>query len=191
MPTIIDIDDFKQLMNEFFIQRANSPPDSLENLPPRCTPTWFAVLFGILACSVQLASSEVMSEANRSRVFGKLVPLPLHLLIWPFQANLPRFYSMLRVSLPHHEQLCLVPQRRDCSSTPDAGQFFTKSSRRKCILVHFRCATPIYCSILLLILLTGLTIRLAQSLGLHCLPHLDTVDDPIEKRQLLTKQSLW
>ncbi|KUL87001.1 hypothetical protein ZTR_05663 [Talaromyces verruculosus] len=62
---------FEAILSHFLDARAKSPADALSNPPPNCTPSWFALLFSILACGVQLASSEADSDMMKSRVFGK------------------------------------------------------------------------------------------------------------------------
>ncbi|KAJ3499587.1 hypothetical protein NLG97_g207 [Lecanicillium saksenae] len=135
MPSIIDIDNLKASLATVFQFRSQSrlcPQD----LPSECTPAWFGVLFGILACGVQLASSESRSETMKARVFGeRLETIQTLLLLVNFlrnQADASASWAML-----------------------------------------------------------GLTIRLAQSLGMHCLPPLDSPVDETEKRRLVIKHSLW
>lgn len=69
MPSIIDVADFKETLAIVLQLRSQSRLHP-QDLPPKCTPAWFGVLFGILACGVQLASSESRSETMKARVFG-------------------------------------------------------------------------------------------------------------------------
>ncbi|KIW47283.1 uncharacterized protein PV06_02864 [Exophiala oligosperma] len=71
LPSIIDFPRFETTLNQFLEKRSTSLTDALSNPPVHCTPSWFAVLFGILACGVQLSSSQTGLEVMKARVFGK------------------------------------------------------------------------------------------------------------------------
>lgn len=71
LPSTVHFPQFEAILSHFLDARAKSPADALSNPPPNCTPSWFALLFSILACGVQLASSEADSDMMKSRVFGK------------------------------------------------------------------------------------------------------------------------
>ncbi|KAJ6786108.1 hypothetical protein PWT90_02464 [Aphanocladium album] len=172
MPSIVDIDEFKMTLATVFQYRSQSRLCP-EALPSECTPAWFGVLFGILACAVQLASSESRSETMKARVFGKLQQ---------------GYFSNIRYILTvfSYPQGCCAYKCLTLSNFLSYPSLETIQTLL--LLVNFlRNQADASASWAML----GLTIRLAQSMGMHCLPHLDSVTDENEKRRLIIKQSLW
>ena len=70
LPFTISLTQFEATLSEFLDQRAKIPVETLRKPPPACIPTWFGLLFGILACGAQLGSDKE-SELIKPRVFGK------------------------------------------------------------------------------------------------------------------------
>jgi hypothetical protein len=85
----------------------------LLNPPLNCTPSWFALLFSILACGVQLSSSEVESEILKARVFGKsfdTLNIRLGFRNWPYLYKFNSLLSFLLFSMFTVEQLHFLSQ---------------------------------------------------------------------------------
>ncbi|KAL6699228.1 hypothetical protein J3F84DRAFT_405981 [Trichoderma pleuroticola] len=70
LPPFINFPQLEVTLSLFLRDRAKSRSDVLTNPPLSCTSSWFALLFSILACGVQLASSDVDSEILKARVFA-------------------------------------------------------------------------------------------------------------------------
>lgn len=71
MPSIIDEERFEGTLAQLLEERAKYDTRAYSNPPSPCAPSWFALLFGMLACGVQLASSELQTDVRKARVLGK------------------------------------------------------------------------------------------------------------------------
>lgn len=93
MPSIIDEERFEETLAQLLEERAKYHSRAYSNPPSTCTPSWFALLFGILACGVQLASSELQTDVRKARVLG------MYPLKHCDEAILIRIFSLLFVSM--------------------------------------------------------------------------------------------
>ncbi|KAL7942743.1 hypothetical protein V8C42DRAFT_331790 [Trichoderma barbatum] len=149
LPCTINFPQFEAALSEFLYQRAKHPAETLQNPPFACTPTWFGLLFGILACGTQLGSDQE-SELIKARVFACCA----------FQClRLSNFISFPDI----HTIQTLILLVNFLQNQANAGASWS---------------------------ILGLTIRLAQTLGLHCSPDPDTIAID-QQNEATVKYYIW
>jgi hypothetical protein len=74
-PPIINVAEFEATLCRFIERRAEQLPSTLQS--PSCgyASSWFAVLFGVLACGAQFSPLYGDFEMVNARVFSKLLSL--------------------------------------------------------------------------------------------------------------------